>query len=78
MANKNLRNPANVPGPWYVDTTCIDCGMCAEIAPMVFERINGEDLQRVHHQPESPESLALADESKEGCPVDAIGSDGES
>ena len=31
----------------------------------------------VHKQPESPEEEALCKEAKEGCPVEAIGDDGE-
>jgi glyoxylase-like metal-dependent hydrolase (beta-lactamase superfamily II)/ferredoxin len=36
MARPALRHPDNVPGPWYVDERCIDCGTCREIAPVTF------------------------------------------
>ena len=32
MANKTERLTENVPGPWYVDSTCIDCDLCRELA----------------------------------------------
>jgi hypothetical protein len=38
MANRNDKNPGNVPGPFYVDTTCIDCDLCRETAPSTFRR----------------------------------------
>ena len=38
MANRSEKNPGNVPGQFYVDTTCIDCDMCREIAPQSFRR----------------------------------------
>ena len=36
MANLAKALPANVPGPWFVDSTCIDCDTCRQLAPEVF------------------------------------------
>lgn len=36
MANPRKRVPENVPGDFYVDSTCIDCDACRQIAPSVF------------------------------------------
>ena len=36
MANLKKRVPENVPGDFFVDTTCIDCDACRQIAPSVF------------------------------------------
>ena len=36
MANPRKRVPENVPGDFFVDSTCIDCDACRQIAPSVF------------------------------------------
>jgi ferredoxin len=36
MANLKKRVPENVPGDFFVDSTCIDCDACRQIAPAVF------------------------------------------
>ena len=36
MANPKKRVPENVPGDFFVDSTCIDCDTCRQIAPAVF------------------------------------------
>lgn len=77
MANKNDRLSQNVPGPWYVDSTCIDCDLCRETAPNVFRRDDENGSSVVYHQPDTADELASAREAKEGCPVDAIGNDGD-
>ena len=76
MADKNNRLPQNVPGPWYVDSNCIDCDLCRETAPTVFRRDEDNGNSVVFHQPETEEERKLAEEAKEGCPVEAIGNDG--
>lgn len=37
MADKAERNSLNVPGPWYVDSSCVACGMRATDAPDNFK-----------------------------------------
>ena len=32
MANKHDKNEGNVPGPFYIDSSCVDCDMCRLIA----------------------------------------------
>lgn len=76
MADKSNRLPQNVPGPWYVDSNCIDCDLCRETAPAVFRRDEDNGNSVVFHQPEADEELKLAEEAMEGCPVEAIGKDG--
>ena len=76
MADKNLKTPENVPGKFYVDNTCIDCGLCPDAAPTVFKRFDEGGYTVVHHQPASPEELALAEEAREACPTESIGNDG--
>ena len=76
MADHNSRLPQNAPGPWYVDSNCIDCDLCRETAPTVFRRDADNGNSIVFHQPETEDERKLAEEAKEGCPVEAIGNDG--
>jgi ferredoxin len=76
MADNNSRLPQNTPGPWYVDSNCIDCDLCRGTAPTVFRRDEDNGNSIVFHQPETAEELNLAEEARENCPVEAIGSDG--
>jgi ferredoxin len=78
MADLKSRLPYNVPGPFYVTDQCIDCGMCPELAPMIF-KLNAETgSSYVFCQPETEAERQAAAEAKESCPVDAIGDDGAS
>ena len=36
MANPKKRLPENAAGDFFVDTSCINCGNCRELAPTVF------------------------------------------
>src|SRR5437016_8496675 len=36
MANPRKRGPENRPGDFFVDSTCIDCDACRQIAPAIF------------------------------------------
>lgn len=77
MANRNDKNPGNVPGPFYVDTTCIDCDMCRELAPDSFRRDDDRGVSFVFRQPSTEHELAQAREAMETCPTNTIGDDGE-
>ena len=76
MAEAANKYPENVAGPFYVDDQCIDCDLCRETAPANFTRNDDGGHSYVHKQPESPEEEALCKEAMEGCPVEAIGSNG--
>ena len=76
MADKHLKSPENVPGKYYVDNTCIDCGLCPDTAPTVFKRFNEGGYSIVHHQPATEQELILAEEAREACPSESIGDDG--
>ncbi len=76
MANPSDRVPQNLPGRYYVDSSCIDCDLCRETAPTVFTRHEEGGYSYVHRQPLTPDEIALAEEARQGCPVDAIGHDG--
>jgi glyoxylase-like metal-dependent hydrolase (beta-lactamase superfamily II) len=72
MANLALRLPENVPGDFFVDSTCIDCDACRQIAPATF----GEDgdYSIVHHQPETDDEVRRAMMALVACPTASIGS----
>lgn len=71
MAKSELANSQNVPGPLFVDTTCIDCGTCFHLAPDLFEeRLHRSVVQR---QPESPHEWVTAKASILSCPTNSIG-----
>lgn len=76
MANPADRLPENVPGRYYVDAACIDCDLCRETAPAIFRRHDETGFSVVQRQPLTPEEIALAEEARQGCPVEAIGNDG--
>ena len=76
MSNRNEKNPGSVPGPFYVDNTCIDCDMCREIAPATFRRDDNLGMSVVYLQPVTAEELAQAREALESCPTNTIGDDG--
>ena len=68
--------PENVTGGFYVDDQCIDCDLCRETAPANFTRNDDGGHSYVYKQPENDAEAALCKEAMEGCPVEAIGSDG--
>src|SRR5712691_6154605 len=76
MADAANKYPENVAGKFYVDDQCIDCDLCRETAPANFKRNDDGGHSYVYKQAESPEEEALCKEAMEGCPVEAIGSDG--
>jgi glyoxylase-like metal-dependent hydrolase (beta-lactamase superfamily II)/ferredoxin len=71
VANITRRLPENVSGDFFVDSTCIDCDACRQIAPTVF-RDHG-DQSSVYHQPETEEETRRALMSLVACPTSSIG-----
>jgi ferredoxin len=76
MADAANKYPENVPGKFYVDDQCIDCDLCRETAPANFKRNDDGGHSYVYKQPETPDEEGLCKEAMEGCPVEAIGNDG--
>jgi len=74
MANVKDKVAQNVDGPYYVDVTCIACGVCVGEAPENFEM--GDEYAYVYKQPENDEEKEACENALEACPVDAIGNDG--
>jgi ferredoxin len=77
MAEISEKYPENVPGVFYVDDQCIDCDLCRETAPENFRRNGEEGYSYVFKQPGNPEEESLCLEALEGCPVEAIGNNGD-
>lgn len=75
MASLEDRFSRNVPGRFYNDTSCIDCGLCPEMAPQIFRRDDEEGQTYVWRQPSTAEVEALALEAAAICPTDSIGTD---
>jgi glyoxylase-like metal-dependent hydrolase (beta-lactamase superfamily II)/ferredoxin len=71
MANIAHRLPENIGDDFYVDSSCIDCDACRQIAPTVF-RDHG-DQSSVYHQPETEEETRLALMAIVACPTGSIG-----
>lgn len=77
MADKDAILPDNVAGKFYVDDTCIDCDACRATAPDNFMRNDEAGYSYVFKQPENEEEHQLCLDAMEGCPVEAIGEDGD-
>jgi len=70
MARVDQRHPGNVAGEWFVDTRCIDCGTCREIAPLLFADVHGSSV--VRRQPGAGEQTD-AWLAAQACPTMSIG-----
>ena len=71
MANPAKRVSDNIPGDYFVDSTCIDCDTCRQIAPHTFAEGYGHAY--VHRQPESPQDRRTALHALVSCPTGSIG-----
>src|SRR5579864_8674911 len=75
MARLALKIAENVEGDFFVDSTCIDCDACRQIAPSVFYDAGSQSA--VHHQPETAEELIAAQRALISCPTASIGDAGK-
>src|SRR5882672_3783763 len=71
MANVKKRVPENVPGDFFVDSTCIDCDACRQIAPAVFGEAAATSF--VKAQPVSSADRRHALQALLACPTGSIG-----
>jgi len=71
MAQVELRLAENVAGDFYVDSTCIDCDLCRQIAPETFSDIGEQSV--VYHQPETAGQELAALKALVTCPTASIG-----
>jgi ferredoxin len=77
MAELAQRVAENVPGPFYVDRTCIDCDLCRETAPANFTRNDRDGYSYVFRQPRDDAEQVACENAMAECPVEAIGADRE-
>ncbi len=73
MANTSKALPTNVPGSWFVDSTCIDCDTCRQLAPQIFGE--ADDHSFVQVQPRQDEERAAL-HALLACPTGSIGTRG--
>ena len=71
MAQIAHRLPENVDGELYVDSSCIDCDACRQIAPLTFRDHGGQSS--VYRQPQSAAELHRAMMALVACPTASIG-----
>ena len=73
MARPELRHPKNTDGDWFVDTRCIDCGTCRDIAPALFAAVGGQSVVRC--QPHEGRAADTTDAwlAAQACPTNSIG-----
>src|SRR5262245_22144236 len=71
MANPKERVPETVPGDFFVDSTCIDCDACRQIAPSVFGE--AAETSFVKAQPVSGADRRLPLQAILACPTGSIG-----
>jgi ferredoxin len=76
MSDKANKYNENANGKFYVDNQCIACDACCTSAPSNFKMNDEEGHAFVGKQPATPEEEAQCKEALEGCPVEAIGNDG--
>jgi len=74
MARAAERLSENTPGPFYVDSTCIDCAACRVIDPGHFRR-GRSGLSIVHRQPQTEAERTRALMALVACPTSSIGTD---
>lgn len=72
MADVKRAHASNVAGDFFVDTTCIDCPVCRQVAPDLFG--DAADQAVVVHQPATPAETLRATMALVSCPAGSIGS----
>jgi glyoxylase-like metal-dependent hydrolase (beta-lactamase superfamily II)/ferredoxin len=74
MADPRKKLPLNVEGEFFVDSTCIDCDACRQIAPGTFAE--GDDASFVQSQPIDEPQRRQAFRALLSCPTGSIGTTG--
>ncbi|MCC6968161.1 MAG: MBL fold metallo-hydrolase [Nitrospira sp.] len=73
MADARKRLDANRAGNFYVDSTCIDCDACRQLAPASFEEVG--EYSAVTHQPATEPEIRQAYRALLACPTGSIGAE---
>ena len=71
MADLKKRLAENVAGEFFVDSTCIDCDTCRQLAPETFKEAG--DYSVVYAQPPTPAAWRRAVRALLACPTGSIG-----
>jgi glyoxylase-like metal-dependent hydrolase (beta-lactamase superfamily II)/ferredoxin len=71
MADFKKRISENVEGEFFVDSTCIDCDTCRQLAPNTFEDAGNTSFVQV--QPQTPKEIRAATQALLACPTGSIG-----
>ncbi|MEZ0369947.1 MAG: MBL fold metallo-hydrolase [Candidatus Sericytochromatia bacterium] len=71
MADSTRIHAENIPGDWYVDLRCIDCGTCRHLAPTIFGEFAA--YAGVVKQPDGEAELRQATRALLSCPTGSIG-----
>jgi glyoxylase-like metal-dependent hydrolase (beta-lactamase superfamily II)/ferredoxin len=71
MAELRKKLDGNAPGEFYVDSSCIDCDLCRQIAPGIFRDAGGASV--VERQPLGAVETLRAEMALVTCPSASIG-----
>jgi glyoxylase-like metal-dependent hydrolase (beta-lactamase superfamily II)/ferredoxin len=71
MADFKKQMTENVTGEFFVDSTCIDCDTCRQLAPHTFEDSGRTSF--VKTQPQTAEEIRKATQALLACPTGSIG-----
>ncbi|HEX3871565.1 MAG TPA: ferredoxin, partial [Pirellulales bacterium] len=74
MADPRKRLAINAAGDVFVDSTCIDCDTCRQLAPTVFGE--AADTSFVRSQPATADEHRRAMRALLACPTGSIGTEG--
>jgi ferredoxin len=69
--------PDNVPGKYYIDLTCINCGLCPALAPNVFAEAPDGTHSFAYAQPEGATAVAECEDAVAQCPSQSVRNDGD-
>lgn len=73
MADEKKRLDSNVAGNFFVDSTCINCDTCRQLAPTSFEEVG--KFSAVTTQPTDEGPTRQAYQALLACPVGSIGTE---
>jgi glyoxylase-like metal-dependent hydrolase (beta-lactamase superfamily II)/ferredoxin len=71
VARTELKRIENAEGEFFVDSSCIDCDLCRQIAPETFRAVG--DQSAVVRQPATPDEVRRAMMALVTCPTASIG-----
>ena len=73
MPDKSKKHEGNAEGAFYVDSSCVDCDLCRQNAPLNFKRNAEKGFSYVFKQPENDFEVEKSRLAMKDCPVEAIG-----